>query len=73
MILQFLIPKDEQDADSNGYYSGFAPHLPDGNLRGVVVTDDEGRFRIRTVQPAPYQIPTDGPPAGTRGGRRTCT
>jgi catechol 1,2-dioxygenase len=48
-------------ADADGYYSGFAPHLPDGNLRGVVVTDDEGRFRIRTVQPAPYQIPTDGP------------
>jgi catechol 1,2-dioxygenase len=48
-------------ADADGYYSGFAPHLPDGNLRGVVVTDHEGRFRIRTVQPAPYQIPTDGP------------
>lgn len=48
-------------ADSDGYYSGFAPHVPDGNLRGVVVADDEGRFRIRTVEPAPYQIPTDGP------------
>ncbi|MFD7159566.1 catechol 1,2-dioxygenase [Kribbella sp. NPDC059898] len=48
-------------ADADGYYSGFAPHLPDGNLRGVVVTDDQGRFEIRTVQPAPYQIPTDGP------------
>jgi len=48
-------------ADADGYYSGFAPHLPDGNLRGVVVTDDEGRFAIGTVQPAPYQIPTDGP------------
>ncbi|PXY22602.1 catechol 1,2-dioxygenase [Prauserella muralis] len=48
-------------ADNDGYYSGFAPHLPDGNLRGVVVTDGEGRFEISTVQPAPYQIPTDGP------------
>jgi catechol 1,2-dioxygenase len=48
-------------ADADGYYSGFAPHLPDGNLRGVVVTDADGRFAIRTVQPAPYQIPTDGP------------
>jgi catechol 1,2-dioxygenase len=48
-------------ADADGYYSGFAPHLPEGNLRGVVVTDDEGRFAISTVQPAPYQIPTDGP------------
>ena len=48
-------------ADADGYYSGFAPHLPDGNLRGVVVADSDGRFEIRTVQPAPYQIPTDGP------------
>jgi catechol 1,2-dioxygenase len=48
-------------ADADGYYSGFAPHLPDGNLRGVVVADAEGRFAVSTVQPAPYQIPTDGP------------
>lgn len=48
-------------ADADGYYSGFAPHVPDGNLRGVVTTDEEGRFAISTVQPAPYQIPTDGP------------
>ncbi|KQY56859.1 MULTISPECIES: catechol 1,2-dioxygenase [unclassified Nocardioides] len=48
-------------ADSDGYYAGFAPHVPDGNLRGVFVTDDEGRFEISTIQPAPYQIPTDGP------------
>ncbi|MET9663277.1 catechol 1,2-dioxygenase [Streptomyces sp. NPDC006510] len=48
-------------ADADGYYSGFAPHLPEGNLRGLVVTDDEGRFSIRTIQPAPYRIPTDGP------------
>jgi catechol 1,2-dioxygenase len=48
-------------ADADGYYSGFAPHLPDGNLRGVVIADDEGRFEISTVLPAPYQIPTDGP------------
>ncbi|MEV6283994.1 catechol 1,2-dioxygenase [Kribbella sp. NPDC051770] len=48
-------------ADADGYYSGFAPHLPEGNLRGVVTTDAEGRFAITTVQPAPYQIPTDGP------------
>ncbi|MCU1607154.1 MAG: catechol 1,2-dioxygenase [Modestobacter sp.] len=48
-------------ADEQGYYSGFAPDIPAGNLRGVVVTDEEGRFEISTVQPAPYQIPTDGP------------
>jgi catechol 1,2-dioxygenase len=48
-------------ADSEGYYSGFAPDIPAGNLRAVVKTDSEGRFEITTVQPAPYQIPTDGP------------
>lgn len=52
---------DIWQADSDGYYSGFAPHVPDGNLRGVVVTDAEGRFQIDTIQPAPYQIPHDGP------------
>ena len=52
---------DLWQADSQGYYSGFAPHIPEGNLRGVVVTGEDGRFEIRTIQPAPYQIPTDGP------------
>ncbi|RHW29120.1 catechol 1,2-dioxygenase [Nocardioides immobilis] len=52
---------DLWQADADGYYSGFAPHVPDGNLRGVVVTDHEGRFEINTIQPAPYQIPHDGP------------
>ncbi|WP_199435519.1 catechol 1,2-dioxygenase [Qaidamihabitans albus] len=58
------VPEAELDiwhADDQGYYSGFAPGIPDGNLRGVVVADGEGRFEIGTVRPAPYQIPTDGP------------
>lgn len=52
---------DFWQADADGYYSGFAPHLPEGNLRGVVVTGADGRFEITTIKPAPYQIPTDGP------------
>ncbi|MGW1682214.1 catechol 1,2-dioxygenase [Saccharopolyspora sp. NPDC002376] len=48
-------------ADSEGYYSGFAPGIPDGNLRGVIVADNQGRFQIHTIMPSPYQIPTDGP------------
>ncbi|MFI6407447.1 catechol 1,2-dioxygenase [Streptomyces sp. NPDC050548] len=47
-------------ADNDGLYSQFAPGLPEWNLRGTIVADDRGGFRIRTVQPAPYQIPTDG-------------
>ena len=47
-------------ADDLGFYSQFAPGLPDWLFRGRVVADDEGRFAINTMQPAPYQIPTDG-------------
>lgn len=47
-------------ADDNGFYSQFAPGLPEWNLRAVFIADDEGRFKIHTKQPAPYQIPTDG-------------
>ncbi|MFD7292157.1 catechol 1,2-dioxygenase [Streptomyces sp. NPDC059897] len=47
-------------ADDDGYYSQYAPELPEWNLRGTVVADAEGRFAIHTIEPAPYQIPTDG-------------
>lgn len=47
-------------ADNDGYYSQFAPGLPEWNLRGTVIADDQGRFKIHTIEPAPYQIPTDG-------------
>ncbi len=47
-------------ADDDGYYSQFAPGLPEWNLRGTVVADDQANFKINTMQPAPYQIPTDG-------------
>ena len=47
-------------ADGNGFYSQYAPGLPEWNLRGTFSTDADGRFEITTVRPAPYQIPTDG-------------
>lgn len=47
-------------ADDHGYYSQFAPGIPEWNLRGTVLTDDSGEFKIGTIHPAPYQIPTDG-------------
>ena len=47
-------------ADDLGFYSQFAPGLPEWNLRGTWIADDEGRFEIHSLQPAPYQIPTDG-------------
>ncbi|MEV8546777.1 catechol 1,2-dioxygenase [Streptomyces sp. NPDC051572] len=47
-------------ADDDGLYAQFAPGIPEWNLRGAVTADDEGRFAVLTIQPAPYQIPTDG-------------
>lgn len=51
---------DIWQADADGLYAQFAPNLPEWNLRGSVTVDEKGGFRIRTVEPAPYQIPTDG-------------
>ncbi|MFF7980671.1 catechol 1,2-dioxygenase [Streptomyces sp. NPDC007901] len=51
---------DIWQADADGLYAQFAPNLPEWNLRGSVTVDEKGTFRIRTVEPAPYQIPTDG-------------
>jgi catechol 1,2-dioxygenase len=47
-------------ADSAGFYSQYAPGLPDWLFRGTIKADDDGRFEINTMRPAPYQIPTDG-------------
>lgn len=47
-------------ADDLGFYSQFAPGLPEWNLRATVIADGNGDYRIHTMQPAPYQIPTDG-------------
>ncbi|CAB4889270.1 MAG: catechol 1,2-dioxygenase [Actinobacteria bacterium] len=47
-------------ADDLGFYSQFAPELPEWNLRGTFFADADGNFEINTIQPAPYQIPTDG-------------
>ena len=47
-------------ADDDGFYSQFAPGIPEWNLRGTITTGPDGRFTFHTVKPAPYQIPTDG-------------
>jgi catechol 1,2-dioxygenase len=47
-------------ADDDGYYSQFAPDIPEWNLRGTILTGADGRFSFQTIKPAPYQIPTDG-------------
>jgi catechol 1,2-dioxygenase len=52
---------DMWQAGADGFYSGFHPDTPDGNLRGKVVTDADGRFEVETVLPGPYTIPLEGP------------
>lgn len=47
-------------ADDEGFYSQFAPGIPEWNLRATFHADEQGNFEIHTIQPAPYQIPTDG-------------
>lgn len=51
---------DIWQCDDDGYYAQFAPGIPDWNLRGRVTVGKSGEFSIRTIRPAPYQIPTDG-------------
>jgi catechol 1,2-dioxygenase len=43
-----------------GEYSHFHPGVPEHNLRGRLVANDDGRFEFRTVLPVPYEIPTNG-------------
>jgi len=50
---------DLWQADADGRYSRFAPGLPEWNLRGRVSTGDDGGFAVRTVVPAPYDIPDE--------------
>lgn len=47
---------------ATGFYAVQQPEeQPATNLRGRYLTDDQGRFEIRTVRPVPYPIPNDGP------------
>ena len=52
---------DAWQASPVGLYENQDPRQQDMNLRGRFVTDSEGRFHLRTVRPAGYPVPTDGP------------
>jgi catechol 1,2-dioxygenase len=58
------IPGVEVDvwhASPVGYYENQDENQADMNLRGKFTTDADGRFSFRTVKPAGYPVPTDGP------------
>ncbi len=47
---------------ATGFYAVQQPDMqPATNLRGRYITDENGRYEIRTVRPVPYPIPADGP------------
>lgn len=52
---------DVWQASPVGLYENQDPKQPDRNLRGVFETGTDGRFHFRSVRPAGYPVPTDGP------------
>jgi catechol 1,2-dioxygenase len=52
---------DVWQTSADGFYDMQDPDQPEMNLRGLFTTAADGRFFFRTVKPASYPIPTDGP------------
>ena len=52
---------DVWHASPEGLYENQDPRQAEMNLRGKLVTDDDGVIRFRSVKPAGYPIPVDGP------------
>ena len=60
-IVGALLDVWHSDATVPGTYSNIHPGQPAFNLRGRLQTDEQGRFELRTIRPAPYRIPDQGP------------
>lgn len=52
---------DVWHSSPEGFYEQQDPNQADMNLRGKFTTDAQGRFGFRSVKPAGYPIPIDGP------------
>jgi hydroxyquinol 1,2-dioxygenase len=52
---------DVWNTSGEGLYENQDPRQADMNLRGTFVTGQDGRFSLRTVKPAGYPIPVNGP------------
>ncbi len=52
---------DVWQSSPEGYYENQDPGQADMNLRGKFTTDKDGKFGFRSVKPAGYPIPVDGP------------
>jgi protocatechuate 3,4-dioxygenase beta subunit len=52
---------DVWQSDAEGFYDLQMPNIQGTVLRGVFYTDAQGRYSFRTIKPAYYPIPDDGP------------
>jgi len=52
---------DVWQAAADGFYDVQHPEWQEMKLRAVFKTDGEGCFRLRTIKPCSYPVPTDGP------------
>ncbi len=52
---------DVWQASAEGYYESQDPEQAEMNLRGTFTTDAEGHVAFRSVKPAGYPIPANGP------------
>lgn len=52
---------DVWHSSPEGLYENQDPKQAEMNLRGRFISDKEGRFHFRSVKPAGYPIPVDGP------------
>ena len=52
---------DVWHANTKGGYSFFDPSQPKYNLRRRIETDEQGRYRFRSILPSGYACPPDGP------------
>jgi hydroxyquinol 1,2-dioxygenase len=52
---------DVWHSSTEGFYENQDPVQADMNLRGKFFTDQDGHFAFRSVKPAGYPIPIDGP------------
>ncbi len=52
---------DVWQASPTGFYENQDEQQPDMNLRGRFTTDKDGGYHFRTVVPAGYPVPVDGP------------
>src|SRR5207237_8374525 len=52
---------DMWHSSPDGLYENQDPSQAEMNLRGRFLTDADGRFHFRSVKPAGYPIPVDGP------------